>query len=302
MLILQEMLLAQQDPQYTQYMYNMSVINPAYTTNDLGTINFGGLYRSQWKNTVGAPETFTFYTHAPLSKQIEIGLSVVSDNIGDGILKENNIYADFAYILKLDEKSTLSFGLKGGVTTFDTNFNGFVLPEFQDDVAFNENSNDLFPNIGVGAFYQRGNFYAGISAPNLLTTKHLENNNGIAQIGSEKIHYFTTAGYVYELSQDLKLKPSMLAKMVQGAPITFDISLNALFLNRFEGGISYRLEDAVSAMFNVAVLPALRIGYAYDHTLSNLSDYSSGSHEILLLFNLDLLGLGKGYDKSPRFY
>ncbi|WP_371743273.1 type IX secretion system membrane protein PorP/SprF [Pseudozobellia sp. WGM2] len=298
----QSMLLAQQDPQYTQYMYNMSVINPAYTTNDVGRLNFGALYRSQWKNTVGAPETLTFYAHAPMSPSIEMGLSLVSDKIGDGALKENNIYADFAYILKLDEKSNISLGLKGGFTTFETNFNGFVLPEFQDDEAFNENLNNTFPNIGVGAFYHRNHFYAGISAPNLLTSKHLENRDGINRIGSEKIHFFLTTGYVYELNQDIKLKPSLLAKIVEGAPLTVDLSMNALFYNRIEGGLSYRLEDSVSAMFNIAVLPALRIGYAYDYTLSNLSDYSAGSHEIFVLFDLDLLGLGKGYDKSPRFY
>ena len=302
MLLCQNTLRAQQDPQYTQYMYNMSVINPAYTTDAPGMLNFGVLYRSQWKNTVGAPETLTFFAHLPLSEKIETGISLITDNIGDGALKENNIYADFAYILKLDEKSNLSLGLKGGVTTFETNFNGFMFPEFQDDEAFNDNLNSTFPNVGVGAFYHRKNFYAGLSAPNLLTSKHLENRNGINRIGSENIHLFLTSGYVYELNADLKIKPSVLAKMVLGAPITFDASLNVLFNDRFEGGLSYRLEDSVSAMFNLSVLPALRIGYAYDYTLSNLSTYSSGSHEIFVLFDLDLLGLGKGYDKSPRFY
>ena len=293
---------AQQDPQYTQYMYNMSVINPAYTTNDLGLLNFGALYRSQWKNAVGAPKTLTFFAHAPMSEKVEMGLSFITDNIGDGVLRENNIYVDFAYILKLDEKSDISLGLKGGITTFETNFNGFVLPEFQDDAAFNENLNNTFPNVGVGAFYHRENFYAGISAPNLLTSKHIENKDGINRIGSEEVHFFLTSGYVYELNPDLKIKPSVMAKMVNGSPLTMDVSLNVLFHNRFEGGLSYRLDDSVSAMFNLSVLPALRIGYAYDYTLSNLSDYSSGSHEIFVLFDLDLLGIGKGYDKSPRFY
>lgn len=292
----------QQDPQYTQYMYNMSVVNPAYTTNDLGMLNFGTLYRSQWKNAVGSPKTLTFFAHAPLSEKVEMGISFITDNIGDGALKENNIYADFAYILKLDEKSNVSLGLKGGMTTFETNFNGFMLPEFQDDAAFNENLNSTFPNVGVGAFYHRDNFYAGLSVPNLFTSKHLENKDGINRIGSEKMHVFLTSGYVYELNPDLKIKPSAMAKLVQGAPLTMDVSLNVLFNNRFEGGLSYRLDDSVSAMFNLSVLSALRIGYAYDYTLSNLSTYSSGSHEIFVLFDLDLLGLGKGYDKSPRFY
>ncbi len=300
--LLVQMVWAQQDPQYTQYMYNMSVVNPAYTTNDLGMLNFGTLYRSQWKNAIGAPKTLTFFAHAPLSKKVEMGVSFIMDNIGDGVLKENNIYADFAYVLKLDDKSDISLGLKGGITNFEANFNGFMLPEFQDDVAFNENLNNSFPNVGIGAFYSRSNFYAGVSAPNLLNSKHIENKNGINRIGSEEIHVFLTSGYVYELNQDLKIKPSVMAKIVKGSPLTFDASLNVLFHNRFEGGLSYRLEDSVSAMFNISVLPSLRIGYAYDYTLSNLSDFSSGSHEIFVLFDLDLLGLKKGYDKSPRFY
>ncbi|MEL6916557.1 MAG: type IX secretion system membrane protein PorP/SprF [Bacteroidota bacterium] len=293
---------AQQDPQYTQYMYNMSVVNPAYTTNEMGVLDVGSLYRSQWQNAVGAPTTLTFFIHAPITEKIETGISFITDDIGDGALKENNIYADFAYILKLTDRSNLSFGLKAGISTFETNFNGFMLPELQDDPAFNENLDSTFPNIGVGAFYTRDNFYLGVSAPNLLTTQHLENRDGLNTIGSEEIHTFIMAGYVYELNPGLKIKPSFVSKVVSGSPLTIDASLNVLFNNKFEGGLSYRLEDSVSAMFNVHVLPAIRMGYAYDYTLSNLGDFNSGSHEIFVLFDLDLLGLKKGYDKSPRFY
>lgn len=293
---------AQQDPQYTQYMYNMSVVNPAYTKGEKGLLNLGLLYRSQWQNTVGAPNTLSFFGHTSLSKKIEIGVSIVSDQIGDGALKENNIAFDFAYILQLDEKSDISLGLKGGITNFESNFNGFRLPELQDDPAFAENLNNSFPIVGVGAFYNRGNFYAGVSAPNLLTSKHIENVDGISKFGAEAIHAFLTAGYVYELNSKLKLKPSTLIKMVKGAPLVFDASMNVLINNRFEAGASYRLEDSVSAMFNMAVTPAIRVGYSYDYTLSNLSTFSAGSHEIFVLFDLDLLGLRKGYDKSPRFY
>lgn len=293
---------SQQDPQYTQYTYNMSIINPAYTTNERGLLNFGTLYRSQWLNAEGAPKTLTFFAHATLSNKVETGISLISDDIGDGVLKENNIYADFAYVLQIDAKSNIALGLKGGVTTFETNFNGLLLPEFQDDDAFNENLNSIFPNIGVGAFYNRSNFYLGVSTPNLLTSKHIDNQNGILRIGSEEIHAFFISGYVYTINPSLKIKPSIMTKMVKGAPISLDTSFNMLFNNRFEGGISYRWEDAVSAMFNFAVLPAFRLGYAYDYTLSNLGSFSSGSHEVFALFDLDLLGLKKGYDKSPRFY
>ncbi len=293
---------SQQDPQYTQYMFNMSIVNPAYTTNETGVINFGTLYRSQWENIEGAPKTLTFFAHAPLSKKVEMGISFISDDIGDGTVKENNVYVDFAYSLQLDSKSNLALGLKGGFTSFETDFDGFVLPEIQDDVAFNESLSRFFPNLGIGTFYNRENFYVGASIPNLLTSKHLDNTNGVSRVGSEEIHLFVTSGYVYELTPTLKLKPSFMAKMVQGSPISLDVSLNALFNNKFEGGLSYRFEDAVSAMFNLSVIPNVRIGYAYDYTLSNLGSFNSGSHEIFALFDLDLLGLKRGYDKSPRFY
>ncbi|MFN3136088.1 MAG: type IX secretion system membrane protein PorP/SprF [Allomuricauda sp.] len=293
---------SQQDPQYTQYMYNLSVINPAYTTNERGLVNFGALYRSQWQNVEGAPETLTFFAHATLSDKVETGISIIKDEIGDGVLSESNINADFAYILQLDSKSNSALGLKAGVTTFETNFDDLVFPEFQEDGAFDENINSVFPNIGVGAFYNRANFYVGVSAPNLLTSKHIENQDGVRRIGSEEIHLFFTSGYVYTVNPELKLKPSIMTKMVEGSPASLDTSFNVLFNNKFETGLSYRWGDAVSAMFNVSVMPSVRIGYAYDYTLSNLGSFSSGSHEIFALFDLNLLGLKKGYDKSPRFY
>lgn len=299
---------AQQDAQYTQYMYNQSVVNPAYATSDLGVINFGFMHRSQWTNAVGAPKTYNLFAHAPLSNKIEVGLSIVTDNIGEDILKENNFYADFAYILKLSESQKLSLGLKAGFTSFNTNFNGFRFPDddpvngsITSDDAF-DNQNSIFPNFGFGAFYYTDNYYVGLSAPNLLQSKHLEENRGVNSIGGEEIHMFLTAGYVYQLSDMVQLKPAILAKAVKGSPIVLDTSLNVLFNNRFEGGLAYRINDSFSAMFNVRATNALRIGYAFDYTTSNLNNYNSGTHEIMVLYDLDLIGLKKGFDKSPRFF
>jgi type IX secretion system PorP/SprF family membrane protein len=115
---------AQQDPQYTQYMYNMNVINPAYATDNSGVINLGGLYRTQWVGAVGAPKTATLFAHSPIAKRVEMGVSFINDAIGD-VVNENNIYVDFAYVLPVSEKNKLSFGIKGGATFFNTNFNGF---------------------------------------------------------------------------------------------------------------------------------------------------------------------------------
>ncbi len=306
--ILNFVVFAQQDPQYTQYMYNQSIINPGYATNDLGIINFGAINRSQWASSVGAPKSFNFFIHTPISEKIEIGASFVADNTGDGTVKENNFYADVAYVLNLKGNHKLSFGLKAGFTNFRSSFDGFRFPDddiingaITNDPAF-ENQSKIFPNIGAGLFYFTDDYYVGFSAPNLLKTQHLDDINGIQRLGSEEIHLFLTGGYVFTINSGLKLKPAIMTKYVKGSPVVLDTSLNVLFNNRFEGGIAYRINDSFSAMFNLKATTSLRIGYAYDFTTSNLGNFNSGTHEIMVLYDLDLTGLTKGYDKSPRFF
>ncbi len=293
----------QQDPQFTQYMYNMSVINPAYATAEEGILNIGGLYRAQWLGIDGGPTTGTFFAHTPLNEKIEVGISFVNDNIGD-IINENNIFADFAYVLQVDEKSKLSLGIKAGFTIFNTDFSGFNLQsgDVSTDIAFNENINKTFPNLGIGGFYFGENYYAGLSIPNLLTTKHLETENGIKSTGVQDIHFFLTGGYVFDFVNDLKLKPAIMIRGVKGAPLAVDLTANVLINKKLEAGIGYRLDDSVSALVNFRVRPDLRIGYAYDYTTSNLSSYNSGSHELFVLFDVDLFGLKNSYDRSPRFF
>lgn len=297
-------LLAQQDPQFTHYMYNMSVINPAYATENKDVINMGGIYRAQWVGIEGAPTTQSFFAHKPLSRKVEMGISIVHDEIGD-VVEESNIYADFAYVLSLSEKTRLSFGVKAGVTLFSTNFNGFQYTSPLLDPAFENNISQTFPNVGAGTYLFGDNYYLGFSTPNLLTTKHLENANGIVTTGVEAIHYFFTGGYVFTLNgnDNLKIKPAFMAKGVQGAPVALDLTTNVLINNKFEAGLGYRLDDSVSGLASFYVTPRLRIGYSYDYTLTNLRKFNTGSHEVFVLFDLDLGRLsGKGYDKSPRFF
>ena len=292
---------AQQDPEYTHYMYNMSVVNPAYATGTSAMLNTGALYRTQWVGAVGSPKTFTFFGHTALSDKIEVGLSLISDDIGDGAKKENNFYADFAYILELGGNNKLSFGMKAGFTSLQTNFNGFRFEsgDITTDLAFSQNVNTTIPNIGAGAYYFTDKYYVGLSVPNLINSKHIEEKEGISSYGSEEIHAFLTAGYVFQINDSFKLKPAFMSKFVPGSPISLDVSANVLYNNKFELGIAYRLDDAFSALMNINVTPNFRVGYAYDYTTSNLGQFNSGTHEIILLFDLDLLG--KGYDKSPRF-
>lgn len=292
--------MAQQDPQYTQYMYNMSVLNPAYATEGQD-INLGALYRAQWVGSVGGPTTGSFFVHVPLQEKIQVGLSVINDQIGD-VVNETNVYADFAYILRLGNATKLSLGVKAGATFFNTNFNGFVYSDALPDPAFANNLSKTFPNIGAGAYVFGDNYYVGFSAPNLLNSKHLENSSGIVANGVEEMHFFLTGGYVFEMNENLKLKPAFMTKAVSGAPLSVDVTANVLFYNTFEVGAGYRLDDAVMGLVNFRVNPSLRVGYAYDHTLSNLGRFNSGSHEIMILFDINKFGTPKGYDKSPRFF
>lgn len=290
---------AQQDSQYTQYMYNMNVINPAYATGMQFMLDIGTLYRTQWVGAVGAPKTLNVFAHMPVNKKIEMGFSLLSDDIGDGAKKENNFYVDFAYVLQLNDSHRLSLGLKAGAKSLQTNFNGFKFESTSPDFAF-ENIDILKPNIGIGAYYFNDVYYIGLSAPNLLDSKHIEERSGISYYGSENVHVFFTGGYVFNLSDSFKLKPAFMSKFVKGAPIAVDISANVLYNDKFELGAAYRVGDAVSTLVNIKVTPIVRVGYAYDYTISNLGQFNSGTHEIFVLFNLDLLG--KGYDKSPRFF
>lgn len=297
---------AQQDPQFTHYMYNMSVMNPAYATDNPDVINLGGLYRAQWVGIKGAPTTQTFFAHKPLSKRVEVGISFVHDEIGD-VVKENNIFADFAYVLPIGQSTKLSFGIKAGVTLFDTNFNGFVLTDPLPDPAFQNNISQVFPNIGTGMYLFGDNYYAGLSAPNLMTSRHIETINGNPGSGVESVHFFLTGGYVFTFNgnDNIKLKPAFMAKGVEGAPLSLDVTTNILINNKFELGAGYRMGDSVSGLASFYITPQLRIGYSYDYTLTNLSAFNSGSHEFFLLYDLDLNKLSsssKGYDKSPRFF
>lgn len=292
--------MAQQDPMFTQYMYNMSVINPGYATDDPGMLNLGGIYRSQWQDVEGAPSTFSFFAHTPVSERVELGLTVVHDEIGN-IVKENNITADFAYVLPAGESSKISFGIKGGLTTFDASLSGLSVVDPGDPAL--QDVNEVFPVFGVGAFWFGDNYYLGASAPNLFTSKYIENEQGLQALGKEEIHYYLTGGYVFDISQDVRLKPAFMARAVQGAPLAVDVTANVLLYDRLEAGIGYRFNETITGLVNFKITPTLRVGYAYDHFTSDFLGYNvGGTHEVMLLWDIDLFGLTKGYDKSPRFF
>lgn len=288
---------AQQDPQYTQYMYNMNVVNPAYA-GSRGTLSLGLLGRTQWTGVDGAPQTVTFDVHAPIGRKLGMGFSVIADEIGP--VKEQNIYVDLSYTLTTSEEGRLAFGLKGGITLQDIDLLSIILPQDPNDPLFDDNVNETYPNFGAGVYYYTDKFYVGFSVPNILKTTHFEKSGSTITKASEEMHYFLTSGYVFDLSSTLKFKPSVMVKGVSGAPVSFDVNANFLMYDRLELGASYRYDDALSGLINFAVTPDFRIGYAYDYTISDFSNTNTnGSHELILLYDIDF---SKKNLKSPRFF
>jgi type IX secretion system PorP/SprF family membrane protein len=288
---------AQQDPHYTQYMYNMNVINPAYAGSK-ENLSFGLLYRKQWVEIEDAPSTFTLSGHSPVGKNVGLGLSVISDKIGP--VEENNIYGDFSYTLNLGGEHKLAFGIKAGLTLHQVGLYSQIgdghVPAL-DDPAFSEDISNSYFNIGSGLFYYTNKYYLALSVPNLMKSKHLDFNG--REFGSEVSHYFLTGGYVFDINQNIKFKPFFMLKSAFNAPTSLDLSTNFLFNEKFEAGLTYRLDDSYGAMINYAITPSLRIGYAYDHIVSDLNVTTPSSHEIILLFDLNF---PKKVSSSPRFF
>lgn len=283
----------QQDPQYTQYMYNMNIVNPAYAGSREG-LSFGLLYRNQWSRIEGGPETGTFFGHTPIGSNLGLGLSVIADQIGP--VKETNAYVDVSYTLNLGGEHKLAFGVKGGATFHDIGLAGIDIVDTTDPFL-NQDINTTTPNIGAGFFYYTNKYYVSFSVPNLLSSVHLDADG--RKIGSETQHYFLTGGYVFDLSPNTELKPSVMVKSAFDAPTSFDVNLNARFFKKFEIGASYRLDDSFSGLVNFALTDGLRIGYAYDAITSDIKAYAPASHEIMLLFDLNF---PKRVSRSPRYF
>jgi type IX secretion system PorP/SprF family membrane protein len=288
-------LYAQQDPHYTQYMYNMNVINPAYAGSK-ENLSFGLLYRQQWVGIEDAPTTFSFSGHSPLGKNVGMGLSVISDQIGP--VTEQNAYADFSYTLNLGGEHRIAFGLKAGATFHKVDLLSInpTLPD-PNDGAFGDNASDAYLNVGSGFFYYTNKYYLAFSVPNMIKATHLDFNG--VQYGNDVSHYFLTGGYVFDINPSLKFKPFFMIKSAFNVPASIDLSTNFLIQDKLELGASYRIDDSFSAMVNYAISPNVRLGYAYDHIVSDLNVTTPSSHEIVLLFDLNF---PKKVSRSPRYF
>lgn len=295
---------AQQDAQYTQYMYNTMSVNPAYA-GSRGQFSAAALYRSQWIGLEGAPETFNINLHSPIrNSRVGYGVSVVHDNIGDGVVQETFLDAVVSYTVNVSQDAKLSFGLKAGGNILSLDFSR--LRNFDAEPTQTDNIDNRFsPNFGLGMYYHTERFYAGLSAPNLIQTEYFDNSsqdaNDVQFLSKERINFYMITGYVFDLNYNLKLKPAVLTKVVSGAPLQLDLSATFLYDEKFSFGAAYRWDAAFSGLVGFQLSKQLMLGLAYDRETTELggTQFNDGTFEIFVRWELV-----KAFENlvSPRFF
>lgn len=293
---------AQQEPQYSQYMFNMMAVNPAYA-GSRDVLSITGLYRNQWVGLEGAPVTQTLTADMPINKEkIGLGLSLSNDQIG--LVSTRSITGVYAYRIRFNKKGTLAFGVQGGVVYFNGEYSRMVLnPNNTSDPAVPNDYVRYAPVVGTGVYYTTDRFYVGLSVPNLIKYTLVDQRiNAVATDEKRAMkfrHVFFMTGYVVPLSPSVVWKPSLLTKFVAGAPLSFDINSNFWFYDRFAVGASYRTGSAILGMAEFQVTPQFRLGYAYDYGTNPLQRFNSGTHEIMLRYEFSL---NKSRILSPRYF
>jgi len=291
--------LAQQDAQYTQYMYNTLAVNPAYA-GSRGVLSINALHRSQWVGLDGAPTTQTINLNTPVSERLGVGLSIVNDRIGNGTNQDTYFDAVASYTIPTSRVGKLSFGVKAGGHALNIDFN--QLQNYNNEagtIGLSNIDKKFSPNFGAGIYYHTDKFYLGLSVPNFLKTEHFDNST--ATLAEERMNFYAITGYVFDLNQRLKFKPAFLVKAVSGAPLQVDASANFMINNKFTLGAAYRWDAALSAMFGFQITDQFLLGLAYDKETTELGNtsFNDGSFEILLRYEFR-----KKYNNviAPRFF
>lgn len=291
---------AQQDPMYTHYMYNTLGINPAYAgSRDALTLTM--LHRTQWLSFPGAPVTQTITAHAPVMNDLfSIGASIVNDKIGP--VQNSSFFLDYAYRIRLSEKSKLSFGLKLGFNVLQADLSSLKLDEdgnANGDKAFQDVDGQIAPNLGFGVYYSRDKFYLGLSTPRLFRTSYQSSVD--SSLYKEQQHYFLIAGGSYALTDNVDLIPTTFVKVTKGAPIEADFTICGVYDNKFTLGGMYRTNDALGVLAGICLTEQLYAGYSFDWSVVNTTGkYNKGSHEIVLRY--DFIFTGSKKIRSPRYF
>ncbi|MDG1728663.1 MAG: type IX secretion system membrane protein PorP/SprF [Algibacter sp.] len=289
--------IAQQLPQFTQYMYNTISINPAYA-GSREALSIVALHRSQWVGFKGGPITQTLSVHTPLrNDRIGLGLTFIEDDLGPQNF--TYLYGDFSYSIPTGSNGKLAFGLKGGFTQFSFDADFRLDEDNQNDPLIFGTQDRWAPNIGAGVYWSTNRIYASLSAPRILNND-ANNENDFEAL--DRISYYFTAGGVIDITKNIKFKPAALIKATNGAPVSYDLTGNILFNEKLWVGGSYRINEqtaAIGGIVDFQVSRQLRIGYAYEKPISEIANYTTGTHEILLMYEFKFLSSKL---KSPRYF
>ena len=276
----------QQDPMFTQYMFNIQSVNPAYA-GMWERLGFMSMVRKQWAGIDKSPITELVSFHSPIKNEfVGVGLNATYDKIG--YEKKLSIFADYSYKLLLSNKLSLRLGLKFGVTNYNNNLEQYQLyPDGIYDPAFQgEIDLKFMPNFGVGGFLFTDDWYISLSTPKLIKNDFAANINNYSSV-AEARHFYLIAGYVFDLPQNIKFKPTMLVKAAFGAPLQADIGANFHLKDRIELGVMYRTGDAIAALIQWKITKNLTIGYASDFTLTEIRQYQNGTYEFYVSYDID---------------
>ena len=290
--------IGQQDPMYTQYIFNLQTINPAYA-GSWQTMGFMALTRHQWVGMTGHPTTQTFSFQTPLSSQnVGIGFDVVHDKLGSERRLMFNI--DYSYRVMLNENTSFRFGLKGGFTNYNNDLSSLQpYPDgVPDPVLSGVVENKFMPNVGFGLFLSSSKYYLSLSLPRLIQNSFQENTGNFSKMSEARQYYFA-GGIVFNLSESIKFKPTFMTKAVEGSPFQYDISANFLLAEKFWIGGMYRSGDSFGAIAQWIINSKIRIGYAADFTLTELKDYHKGIHEVMISYEI---AFTKRRYVSPRYF
>ncbi len=288
---------AQQDPNFTQYMYNTMSINPAYA-GSRDVLSATLLHRSQWLGFDDAPQTQTLTVHSPLkNEQMGLGLSIVNDKIG--VVSDTYLSAVYSYSIQLTRFAKIRFGLNAGARLLNVDFNRLNIEDNTDPLFANNIENKISPQFGLGVLLSNDVYYVGISSPALLRTNHFDGSTNENIELRDRVHYYITSGVVLDINQNIKFKPSVLLRHVSGSPLLAEVSTNFLFNDKFTLGTAYRFDSAFSGLFGFQSSDSILLGLSYDSSISDISNYNDGSIEFFLRFELF-----KRYKKmyTPRFF
>jgi len=272
---------AQTEPMYSQYMFNMLNVNPAYA-GSRSVPSLTSLFRKQWMGIRGAPQTSSISLDMPMNNdKIGIGIQLLDDRLG--VERTTGAQLNYAYRVPVSNNGILAMGIRVGLLNYRANYSQLFTIR-PNDPAYYQNVNGFLPAAGAGIYYMTDKFYVGASVPSLLQTKLNSDQQAEVKSKVSNLHFFATMGTVLKISDDLNLKPSVLMKSVSGAPIQFDFNSNLWLQDRIAIGFSYRTGDAIMGMLEYQLNEKLRFGYSYDYTISNLNPYNLGTHEAMIRY------------------